>query len=337
MPELDPKRMTGAQKAAIFLMMMGEDYTSQILGKLEEDEISKLALHMSEIKYVPPEILSKVMKEFMEEVETNQLMVEGESFLKALVDSGLDREKASAIYKEIEKTKKHIPFSYLEGMDTSAIISIIKGEHPQTMALILSHLRPQRAAEILSGLPKETQPAVAMRVAELGHVPTEIINELDQILQKELFSLGKSGSRRKIGGINVLADILNEVDRETEQNVLTSIEEEESGIADEVRQMMFLFEDLVEVDDRGMREILKNVEMQQLCLSLKTASEEMKERIFGNLSERAGGMLREDMEVLGPVRLTEVERAQQGIIRAARELEEAGKIILRQGKEDIIV
>ncbi|NVM22127.1 MAG: flagellar motor switch protein FliG [Desulfobacterales bacterium] len=334
---LDPKKITGPQKAAIFLMMMGEEYTAQVIEKLDEDEVGKLALHMSEIKYIAPDVLGRVMKEYVDEVETDRLMIEGEAFLKALIDSGLDREKANAIYREIEKSRKNIPFSYLEGMDSNTLISFMKGEHPQTIALILSHLRSQRAAEILGGLPRDIQPVVAVRIAEISQVPAEVVTELDQTLQRELFSLGDSRSRRKIGGVSVLADILNEVDRDTEQNVLSSIEEERSEMADEIRQMMFVFEDLVKVDNRGMREILKQVDSQQLCLALKTASEEMKEKVFSNLSERAAEMLREDMEVMGPVRLSEVERAQQGVIRVSRELEAAGKVILSKGKEDVFV
>ena len=171
---LDAQKITGPQKAAVFLMMMGEEYTTQILERLDEDEISKLATQMSEIKYVPPDILNKVMNEYTKEVKTDQLMVEGESFLKALIDSGLERDKANAIYKEIEKSRKNVPFSYLEGMDNSGLIGFIKGEHPQTIALILSHVRPQRAAEILCGLPREIQPTVAMRLQKSIRCPRKL-------------------------------------------------------------------------------------------------------------------------------------------------------------------
>ncbi len=337
-PELDMNNLTGPQKAATFLLIMGQDYTAQIFKNLAEEEIRKLASHMSEIKYVPPEVTRQVMEEFVQSLESHdQLMVEGQTFLKTIMKGSLAKEKANAIYKELEKNNKNVPFSYLQEIDTATLVGLIKGEHPQTTALILAHLRPERAAEVLSGLPKEIQGDVAMRIVEINRVPTEIIDEVDETLQKELVGRGNTGDSRAIGGISALADILNEVDRETEEGVLASIEEHKEDMAEEIRQLMFVFEDLIKVDDRGMREILKQVETQQLSLALKTASEEMKEKIFGNLSERAAGMLREDMEVMGPVRLAEVEKAQQMIIRVARDLEAEGKIVLAKGKDDTLV
>lgn len=337
-PELDVNSLTGPQKAATFLLIMGQEYTAQVFKNLAEDEIRKLASHMSEIKYVPPEVTRHVMEEFVQSLESHdQLMVEGQTFLKTMMNGSLGKEKANAIYKALEKDKKDIPFSYLEEIDTVALVGLIKGEHPQTIALILAHLRSERAAEVLNGLPKEIQGDVGMRIAEIKRIPMEIIDEVDETLQKELAGRGDSTSTRAIGGVSALADILNEVDRETEEVVLSSIEEQREDMAEEIRQLMFVFEDLIKVDDRGMREVLKQVETQQLSLALKTASDEMKEKIFGNLSERAAGMLREDMEVMGPVRLTEVEKAQQMVIRVARDLEAEGKIVLAKGKEDTLV
>jgi flagellar motor switch protein FliG len=196
---------------------------------------------------------------------------------------------------------------------------------------------PQKAAEVLIGLPPEIQASVAMRIADITKVPTETIRELDRALEKEVISLGTSSKGKKVGGISALADILNEVDRETEQNVMTSIEEEKVEVAEEIKQLMYIFEDLTKLDDRGFREILKQIETSQLSLALKTASEEMKEKVFKNLSERAGEMLKEDTELMGPVRLVEVEKAQQNMTRIARDLEAAGQIVLSKGKEDILV
>jgi flagellar motor switch protein FliG len=337
-PEIDMNNLTGPQKAATFLLIMGQEYTTQVFKNLAEEEIRKLVSHMSEIKYIPPEVTRQVMEEFVRSLESNNpLMVEGSTFLKTIMKGSLAKDKANAISKELEKRKKNVPFGYLEEIDTAALVGLIKDEYPQTIALILAHLRPARAAEVLNGLPKEVQGDVAMRIAEINRVPMEIIDEVDETLQKELAGRADSASTRAIGGVSALADILNEVDRDTEESVLSAIEEQREEMAEEIRQLMFVFEDLIKVDDRGMREILKQVETSQLSLALKTASEEMKEKIFGNLSERAAGMLREDMEVMGPVRLTEVEKAQQMIIRVARDLEGEGKIVLAKGKEDTLV
>jgi len=334
---LDANKLTGPEKAAIFLLIMGEKFTSKIFKKLDEEEVGKLASTMSAIQHVSPDVMSKVMTEFSEGVEKDQLLLKGDAFLKTLADLGLDKEKADAIFKEIEKGKGNVPFNYFETMDTKELISLIEGEHPQTIALILAHLRPEKAAEILNELPKESQAGLAMRIAQMNRVPQDVVNEVDDALRKQVGGRGDSGGRKEIGGIRALADILNEVDRETEESVLGSIEEETAEMAEEIRQLMFVFEDLLKVDDRGMREILKQVETSQLGLALKTASEEMREKIFGNLSSRAGEMLKEDMEVMGPVKLSEVEAAQQNLIRVARELEAEGKIVLAKGGEDVLV
>jgi flagellar motor switch protein FliG len=331
-------KMTGPEKAAVFLLMMGERFTAEVFGKMDDEEIGLLASSMSEIDYVAPETMNKVMKEFTNSVQSNQLVIKGDAFLKTLMDLGMDEQKAATVYREIEKGKKNVPFNYLEGMDTKDIVSIVKMEHPQTIALILVHLKPERAAEILCELPKELQVILSIRIAEISRVPQEVVKEVDDALRKELTVRSGAGrGGKKLGGVTVLADILNEVNRETEDNVMSAFEEQWVEVAEQVRQLMFVFEDLLKVDDRGMREILKQVETQQLSIALKTASEELSEKVFGNLSKRAGEMLREDMEVMGPVKLSEVELAQQNIIRVARDLEADGKIALMKGSEDVFV
>jgi flagellar motor switch protein FliG len=210
------------------------------------------------------------------------------------------------------------------------------GEHPQTIAMILAYLPTDVAAEILSGLPDDKKGDIAIRIARLGQVPKEIVRQVDETLRNEMRQIGSSGEA--VGGVQALVDILNNLDRASEDIILETIEEEHTEMATEIRGMMFVFEDLTKVDDRGMREILKKVENQQLVLAMKTASEEMKQKILGNLSSRASEMLMEDLEVMGPVRLTEVEEAQQAIIRAAKELEADGTITLGgKGKEDVLV
>lgn len=334
---LDSKKLTGPQKAAVLLLLMGEKFTSEIFKKMDEDEIRIVAAHMADINYVAPEVTKAVMTEFVQGVETNQLVIQGDVFLKTLMDLGMEEDKAAAVYREIEKGKKNVPFNYLEQMDTKDIINQIKGEHPQTIALILVHLKSARAAEILAGMPKEMQSVLALRVAEINRLPQEVVKEVDEALRKEMTVRGDTCGGKKLGGVAALADMLNSVDKDTEENVLSAIQEARPEIAEEIRQLMFIFEDLLKVDDRGMREILKQVESQQLSIALKTATEEMKQKIFSNLSSRAGEMLREDMEVMGPVKLSEVESAQQNIIRVARELDAEGKIVLAKGKEDVLV
>ena len=334
---LEKSDLVGPVKAAIFLMVMGEDYTSNFFKKISDMEIRKVAECMAQIRYVPPEIMTLVLEEFLDNVETNdQLMVEGGSFLKNVVDGTLDQAKALALYRELEEDKQNIPFQYFDRMDSKMMIDFIKGEHPQTIALILAHLKPPKAAQVLMGLPKNIQGSIAMRIAKMKQVPLEVVKEIDQAIEKEIIGFGSSMSR-EIGGLESVVNILNEVDGSTEDNVLSWLEEEKAEMAEEIRQMMFVFEDLVNVDDRGMREILKAVDMSVLKVALKTASEDMKQKVFTNLSSRAGEMLKEDMEVMGPVRLAEVEESQLKIVRLAKQLETEGKIVLGKGKEDVLV
>jgi len=334
---LDPKNLSGPQKAAVFLLSMGEAFTAEIFKKLNENEIKKAATIMADIDQISPEIQTAVMEEFVAGFGGNDvLLIEGESFIRKVIDKSLDSEKARTILKEIESRKKEDPFTWSWNVDVNRLKEHIEGEHPQTIAMILAHLPPEIAADILVSMPENQKGDIALRIAQLGQVPEEIVREVDLALQSDLSKL--SGTGTEAGGLQTLVDILNGVDKATEELIMETIEEEQTDMATDIRKMMFIFEDLVRVDDRGMREILKKVESQQLVIALKTASEEMKQKIFGNLSSRAAEMLKEDLEVMGPVRLTEVEQAQQEIVRAAKELEAEGTIVLGgKGKEDILV
>jgi len=286
----DPESLSGPQKAAIFLLAMGEEFTRSFLKRLDEESIQKIGRCMAEITYVPSNVLDAVLTEFLTSFRN----------------------------------------------EANMFVNIIKGEHPQTIALILSYLPHEKAGDILNLLPEEIKPDIALRIVQIGQVPDDIVMELDEAIKKNLSKV--VGASRKFDGVEALAGILNQVDADTEGSVLSALEKEDGDLADLIRQKMFVFEDLLEVDDRSFREILKNIDNQLLIKALKTASEEMKQKIFSNLSERAAAMLKEDMEVMGPVRLKEVEDAQQAIIRAAKTLEGEGKIVLvGKGKEDVLV
>ncbi len=335
--ELTTKDLTGAQKAAIFLISVGEEYTREIFKYLNDEEIREIGECIAEINHVPQSVLTHVLKEFNKNYHSHdQLILDGESFLNNAIKGAVSKERAEKIWKELRDKKREVPFTALKRVDAEILTELIQGEHPQTIALILSYLDNDKAAGVLAGLPSDIQPDVAMRIAEISNVPPEIVYEIDSILQTEIAKAGSSG-HGNIDGLETVVEILNKVDRGTEDNILSKIEEEKQDMANEIRQRMFVFEDILKIDDRGIREILKNVESQQLLLALKTGSDEMKDKIFSNLSERAAEMLREDMEVMGPVRLTEVEVAQQNIVKAARQLETEGKIVIGKGKEDVFV
>jgi len=329
--------ISGTQKAAIMLLTMGEEFTTTFFKKLEEKKIKEIGRHMSEINYIPSDIVNAVMDEFVKNFDgDSDLCVSGKSFLKEVVTKSLDETTAREVCKAIDRETSNQPFGELAYLPSQNLANILKGEHPQTIALILSHLPEEKAAEILCLFPGDIKADIAFRIVQIGDVQDDIIRDIDDFLKKGLGNVG--AATRKYDGLDTLANILNEVDSKTEEQVLIFIEQEDSNMAELIRQKMFVFEDFLQVDDKSFREILQNVENDVVIKALKTASEEMKEKIFSNLSERAAEMLREDLEVLGPVRLTEVEEKQQNFIRTAKKLESEGRIAFAsKGKDDVFV
>jgi flagellar motor switch protein FliG len=338
MAKLDSQKLTGPQKTAVFLLAIGEEYTTRVFKEMDDEEISKIATVMSQIDEVPPDIVTAVSDEFISIFEdTDRLLVGGESFLQTVVKKTLPKNKADAILREISDSKRGKPFVWSRDVNVEALTGYLQGEHPQTIAMVLAHLPPEISADILVGLPEEGKGDIALRIAQLGQVQDEVVRDVDEALRAGLSDMGTGGDTQT-GGTQVLVDILNNADKTTEDLVMETLEEEHEELAGEIKQLLFVFEDLIEVDDRGMREILKKVESSQLTLALKTASEEMKQKIVGNLSSRASEMLLEDLEVMGPVKLSEVEEAQQEIVVAAKELEADGTITLGgKGAGDILV
>jgi flagellar motor switch protein FliG len=334
--KLNVDKLSGPQKAAILFLAMGEEFSTTFFKELDETSIKKIGKYMSEISYIPSDVLSIVMDEFLINFRSeSDVVVSGEDFLKQVVNKTLDKESAREVFKVIGEKSSSAPFSDLSYIPVEKLINIIQGEHPQTIALILSYLSYEKAAEVLKSLPEELKIDVALRLVQIGQVDVEIVNELDKVIKSELSKIG--GATRKCDGVETLANILNQVDGITEESVLNHIENEDSELADMVRQKMFVFEDLLQLENRHFRDILQNVDNQLLIKALKTTSDEMKDKVFSNLSERASEMLKEDMEVMGPVKLSEVEDAQQEIIKIAKRLESEGRIVLAKGGDDVFV
>lgn len=334
---LDPKKMSGPEKAAVLLLSLGEAEASQIFKKLTDKEIKQIAPVMAKFDKVAPEVADAIAEEFVRRFENkDNLNIRGDNFFKSVLGTAFDKKDAEKILRSLDADEEGRPFQWSHDVDAGLLKEQIMGEHPQTIAMILAHLPAEKASEVLSSMPDDKKGDIAIRIVKLGQVPLEIVREVDRTLRDELSQIQASDT--EIGGIDAVVDILNNLDRASEDIILETIEEEHTEMANEIREKMFVFEDLSKVDDRGMREILKKVENQQLALAMKTASEEMKQKILGNLSQRAAEMLLEDLEVMGPVRLAEVEEAQQAIIRAAKELEAEGTIVLGgKGKEDVLV
>jgi len=334
--KLRPENLTGPQKAAVFLLGMGEEFTSTVIKEFDELSIKRIGRYMSEITFIPSDVLQAVMDEFLVNFENKvDLAVSGRDFLKQVIAKNLDEETAKDLFEVIGSKTANAPFSDLVSVSADSLVNIIKGEHPQTIAVMLSYLPREKAAEVLSLLPEDMKGDISLRIVKIRHVQDDVLQDLDESIKRDLSGIGVAS--KEIDGVEILAKILNEVDRGTEDSVLSYVEKEDGDLAAMIRQKMFVFEDLLEVDDSSFREILKNID-DLLIKALKTASDEMKQKVFANLSERASQMLKEDMEVTGPVRLKEVEEAQHGILRIAKRLEAKGKVVLSgKGKEKAFV
>jgi flagellar motor switch protein FliG len=330
-------KLIGPKKAAMALLSLGEEASSLILRKLSTDEIKELSLHMSSIDGVKKEMSDELLKEFTSlfKVEGG-VNVDGDQFIRNLLPSVMKGDQVKDIISKLDETKLKTPFKHLRDIDPKLLAGFIKGEHPQTIAIIVSHLAHQKASQVLACLPEQLQFEIVGRIASLETVPPDLIQEVDEVLEKELTSMGTRGEQ--IGGISVVAEILNHCDHRTGDSILQFLEETDAELAERVRKLMFVFEDLLHVNDPGIRELLKEIRNEELTMALKTASDDLKGKIFKNLSQRAAQMLQEDISMMGPARLSEVESAQQAILTVARRLEKDGKLVLagKDGGESFV-
>jgi flagellar motor switch protein FliG len=333
----DPERISGPKKAAIALLSLGVEASAQILKNLTTEEIKELSLHMSYIQSVKKETSDELLHEFTAQFRNEGgISIAGDEFVRHLLPTVMHVDQAKEVMAEIDEKKQKIPFKHLRDIDPRLLAGFIKGEHPQTIAIIVSHLDHQKASQVLGCLPEHLQFEVVGRIASLEAVPPDLIREVDEVLEKELTSLGQRG--QNIGGVSVVAEILNHCERRTGDNILQFLEESDSDLAEKVRKLMFVFEDLMHIDDQGVRELLKEIRNEELTLALKTAGPDLKNKIFKNLSQRAAQMLQEDISMMGPARLSEVEAAQQSILNVARRLEKEGKLLLagKDGGETLV-
>ncbi len=336
----DKKTLTGPEKAAVMLVAMGDELAGKVLAELEEGEIHKVSTYMTALGSVSNELVDNVLEEFLDMAESGKggYIVGGREALRKMLEQTLDPKKVAEILDRTASPEEEDIGGGLEAvrhLDPKTIANFLKNEHPQTCAIVLSHLDPPHAATVIKELPERFQPDVTFRIASLDRIPPGVIKELDQALAQEFRSAGTmEGSQ--IGGVEAAAEIINSMDHATEVNVLSEIESINTDMAENIRQLMFVFDDLVNLDDRGMQNILKEVNSDELLLALKTASEELKEKIFKNMSERAALMMKEDLESMGPVKLSEVETAQQSLLTVVKRLEEEGKVVLAGGGEELV-
>ncbi|MBU0673563.1 MAG: flagellar motor switch protein FliG [Proteobacteria bacterium] len=324
-----PGNLSGPEKAAVFLLTLGADFSSEVFKRLDPDEIRTVGRYMAKVDKVDKDDISSLLGEFKSDSGDHDIFLSGDDMLEKALRRALP-ERAQSILEEIRSDWKLTLFQKARKLEPKVLVNFLTNEHPQTIALLLSVLDHAQSAEILSELKEETQVEVMMRMAELDKVSPDILVEVDRVLQEELLSVeGIEGQR--LGGVETVAEILNNADRSLEAAILEGIEEQRESLADEIRKLMFVFEDLYNVDDRGIMAILKEVSTDDLKLALRTSSEEVQEKIFKNMSSRAVEMLKEDMEIMGPVRVKDVEAAQQSVLKVAKRLEQEGKVQLMQG------
>ena len=327
----------GRKKAAIFLMVMGENFTAEVFRHLDDREVKILGEEMAVIKKVDSRTISVVMDEFSKEMGDGSMGLSGKDFLQKTMPKAFDLKKADELLGDLLSKGNEKSFEKLSNYNPTVLANLLMTEHPQTIALILVNMKYQTAAEIIKSLPEHLQGEVIIRIADLDDVPSEIVEEVHEVVDEMLSDMGNETHANQ-GGIEAAAEILNNLDHQTENNIFDKIESLREELADEIRQKMFVFADLVTLDDRSIRALLKEVSNDELILALKTSSEELAEKIFSNISQRAAEMMKEDMEVMGPVKLKDVEQAQLNIVKAARRLEEEGKIVLGgRGGDEVLV
>lgn len=330
--------LTGRQKAAILLISLGPDVSASVYKHLSEEEIEKLTLEISRMRQVGADEKEEVMEEF-HQIALAQDYIEqgGIAYAKEVLEKALGPEKAMNIINRLTAALMVRPFDFARKADPAQILNFIQNEHPQTIALILSYLEPAQAGQILSALPQEMQADIARRIALMDSTSPDIINEVEQVLERKL-SATVVQDYTQTGGIETVVEVLNQVDRSTERTILDALEIQDPELAEEIKKRMFVFEDIVTLDNRAIQRVIREVDNNDLVLALKVASDEVKEVVFRNMSTRMAETLKEEMEFTGPVRLRDVEEAQSRIVSVIRRLEEAGEIVIaRGGGDDIIV
>lgn len=330
--------LTGQQRIAVLLLSMGDKFTSDVFKRMDRQEIADVSRAIVELPPVPKEDVEQVLREFHESlVEGVDMISGGSDTLKRLLVKNTDPETAKYIMDTLNLDTGPAPFRELGQVSPRMLSQILRNEHPQTLALILGHLSSDQAASLLTSLPAGVRAEVLVRLARLESVPEEMLMEVDKVLTSQLIAMGgKEG--KKVGGVQSVAEILNSVDRATEEEVLSEIEEDSAQLAEDIRNLMFVFEDCKNIDDKGISEIIKETEREDLILALRGASDELKEKFFRRMSERAANAIREELEYMGPTKLSDVEGAQQNIVKVVRRLEAENKIVVnRGGNSDIFV
>ena len=336
---IDYESLKGFDKAAILINYLGRDAVRILLKRMDDGDIRKLISVIAKYRVVPVHVTKRVLEEFYEMIsESDDYIFSEQVSSKETIVDALGEERARGILGGLNiGSGSQRSIESLEMVDAKSLATFLVNEHPQTVAVILAHLEPEKKGEVLKRLPEALQAEVVLRMANLDHVDPELINEIDRVLKNQLAN-SSTVEQSSLGGVQPVAEMLNVMDKNTETSIMSRLEEKDPLLAEEIRKLMFVFEDISKIDDRGIQTLLKEVPNDKLLLALKTANEEIKNKVFKNISQRAAEMLREDLSNMGPSRLSDVEGAQQEIVNTARRLEAEGKILIaRGGSEDAMV
>ncbi|MCQ2517370.1 MAG: flagellar motor switch protein FliG [Lachnospiraceae bacterium] len=337
MARKEEDKISGIQKAAVLLISLGPEKSAMIFKHLKEEEIEELTLEIANTRSVTPQVKESVIDEFYEVCLAQQYIAEGGiGYAKELLDKALGADKAGDVINRLTASIQVKPFEFVRKTDASQLLSFIQDEHPQTIALILSYLGPSQSAMVLSALPPDRQADVAKRIATMDRTSPDVIKDVERILESKLANLVNQDFTI-IGGVDHVVEILNTVDRGTEKHIMETLEIENPDLADEIRKKMFVFEDILLLDDRAIQRVLRDVDNNDLSIALKGSNEEVQNAIFNNMSKRLAVMIKEDMEFMGPVRMKDVEEAQQKIVNVIRKLEDSGEIVVSRGGGDEII
>ncbi len=329
--------ISGITKSAVLLISLGPEKSSKIFKHLKEEEIEQLTLEIANTRSVSPQLKEQILNEFYEVCLAQQYIAEGGiGYARDLLEKALGEEKAKDVIGRLTASLQVRPFEFIRKTDPGQLLNFIQDEHPQTIALILSYLPSSQASMIVSSLPLEKQADVAKRIAKMDRTSPDVIKEVERVLERKLASLVNQ-DYTIVGGVDAIVDILNNVDRGTERHIMENLEIDEPELADEIRKKMFVFEDILALDDRTIQRVLRDVQNDDLAIALKGANEEVQNTIFNNLSKRLSAMIREDMDFMGPVRMKDVEEAQQKIVNIIRKLEDTGEIVIARGGGDELI
>lgn len=334
---LSTAALSGPQKAAVLLLQMGKERSAKVLRSMRESEVAEIMAEIARLRNIDSTRVAEVLDEFRTMAENKISFTSGGLELaRSILEETLGQEHATEILERVTQGRLELPFEFLHRADPRQVLSFIENEHPQTITLVLAHMPPDRAAMVLSGLPEDRQRTVAHRLAVMDRTSPDVIEQVEQALERRLSSVLQPSETTAVGGVQSLVDILNRSDRGTERLILETLERDDPELADEVRQRMFVFEDITQLDDRSVQLVLRQVDTKDLAVALKGVRPDVRQLILRNMSERAAQNLTEEIDLLGPVRLKSVEEAQGGIVRVIRALEESGQLVLNRSADEFV-